>query len=1128
MKILELADLHLDPKWIEQQKPCLDKIKYVVENERVHFVCIAGDIFNRPLYNSDNDYISYIQNYFKELAFITNVIIIYGTPAHDTAGSLSILKNVGCYIIKPEKPQIIFNYLFIGLPEIDKSHFIAKNKCSMKDANLKIQENINKFITEFWVPCREANKNIPCIFLGHGVFVDNIHHNNPIIRNTDFIIDNKILTEINADRYIFGHIHTPSESKILNGGYVGFTGFDDHPWNSTGFQPGFNLTEIKKSDMFINYRSEIVPRFLTETVRIDYPVVRKNKFKIDYNNFKIKEYSKNLLNSNSFDVRINLKIKKADLLKVNIHDYENKIKNNYSLNSCKIIPEIIKEESQRITYEQAEKLNTLWEKYCFFKGWENTHDYEVSQDKINEIEKNVSFQSKHREKIIVDLLYLEIKNSIFSIDGQGKNTFVYDFSKDTTGLILIEGDNGQGKSSFFGFASPYPVFIGFDYRSLKELFLGDGHIKKEFNVNGIIHRHIISIRENKIECFWFYREEGKMLFRNLHNALSLKNFMIECEKFFGPLSSFISTSFFSQEPWRMKNFTSSITSSNSTDMRNAYHEIIGISREKEKLYAREKKVILNLECSGLNMKKNTMLELIKDKYMIWNKIVELKRNLNILDNKANEFVYEENEKRKEFDNLKVENENQILINMKIKNIENEIHSKQVQKNIIQEKIRRLKKNDIKKLKENLAENKKFKIAIENQYKKIQQLTKQKEEIKQDRDYHQSCIIDCNIKIKELKNNIIILFNENENLRNQNSFLSVPCENCNHINKKNKDTIKENEIIIKENEKKAKGYNIQINQYIELKKEHVKDINKLDIQNIIDEMKEGENTIKNLKKLLLTELDISAINNSINQYSKIEVYEENLKNLNDELDILIKNKNDFVDKINPHIEKNYNELGNELYLIHNNIIEIDKNISSNQVLLKEKKNQYSNIQQYEKNIKDLKKRIDFLDFEIHEWEIIERDMASNKFPAFELDIILRDIDFSINQKLKGKYIIKTITQDINKNGEIIDRFDILVYNPISGIEKSLLKHSPGQRALYFHEPISQALREKRQENENIIFQWSIYDEQDNFIKYKHIQKYFDAMQDSLPEGHTRFIMSQKSEIYNFIKNTINIEEIGKNT
>ena len=1144
MKIIELADLHLDPKWIEQQKPCLDVILKTGIKEKPDFICIAGDIYNRPFYNSDKDSISFVLKFIEDLQKIASVIMITGTPSHDAPGSYAVFEKMGCTVLNSTKHKVINNCLFIGLPEIDKIAFISQNKIKdMDTTNTKINFLLEKYITLYWAPIRENNKHIPCVFLGHGVFIDNIHDNNPIIKNSDIIIDNNKLVKIKADRYIFGHFHTPEESKILNGGYVGYMGFDRTPWNNTGFQPGFNVTKIKIiNEIFDEKKIDYTKRtFETETKRIYYPVVRKDKIKISVYNLKHMEPHTGIFKD--CDLRINLKIKKSELLKLDLKKYEKLYKAKLTLNSCEIIPDIIKEESQRITHEHAEKLQTLWDKYVFFKGWKDcsvTGKHKSYYKKIYEIEKNVSLKSQSLEEKTIKLLYLEIYNSIFSIDAQGKNTFFHDFSNDPTGLTLISGDNGQGKSTFFGFASPYPIFIGWDYRSLKEFFPDGGHIRKIFDVNGIKHEHIISVTQKKIECFWNIEKEiiefegtpdrkgkqnQKKIWKPFLQASQLKDFMSECEKFFGPVSSFISTSFFAQEPWRMKNYISSLVSSSQTELRNAYMEIVGISREAEKLYAREKKEALKKEIEKLEIQKSTMSNILADKNTVVYEYDKLETELNKLYSELLLLNHDEYEKQKEFNKVEKEYNEQLDIINKIDFKNDAILDIEKRKVEITNKISELKKIKIEELKKQIVDNHEKTNKLDFLRDQWQDINKKKSEILEDIKCNESAIIDLAKKIDEANNAIKIYNNQIESYKKENILLNIPCPKCGYIKPENKQEIIYNNNRTIECKKNIEVLEKEIKQYIELKQEYQDYINKQKLPNKI--LKQIEIQADKLKSELLNQDKIQIIQNQITEYSQIKIYEENLNKILSDIMLLKCDINDLMGKQNLFIQSAYEELKEELEKLQNQIKEKQIEQSSKEGMLKEIKKQLEQIIKYENEITEILKKLDILVIDFSEWETIESDMQANKLPAFELDIIAGEIDFLVNQKLNGRYIIKTNTQDINKKGDIIDRFEILVYNPQSGIEKSLLAHSPGQRAAYFIEPISQALREKRQDREKIIFTWSIADETDNPIKFERVREYYEIMQAGLPQDHTRFIMSQKSEIYQFIKNTINIEDIGEN-
>jgi len=1111
MKTIEIADLHLDAKWLELQKPCLDLILETGRKENVDFFCIAGDIYNRPFYNSEKDKLDYVLDYFEEMLKIAVVVMITGTPAHDAPGSYTIFEKMGCHILKPDKPEIINGVLFFGLPEIDKTNLMARNKMSMEDANIRIEKSINTYIQKYWTPIREDNRDKPCIFLGHGMFVDDINKKNPIVINTDVVIDNVKLKELNADRYIFGHIHQPGESKILDGGYVGFLGYDRTPWNNTGFQPGFNLTEIIDKHI--------------KTTRIDYPVIRKEKLKIVYK----PEMKLNLDKYKKCDVRLNMTITKKELKKLNLSELQNTIKLENDLNSCLIVPDIIKEESARITKEQAEGIKTLWDKYIFFKGW---HDPAVDgfhrsiHSKINEIEKNISLNTLSQEKKIVKLLSLTVHGSIFSKDSQNKNTFSYDFSKDNPGLTLIAGDNGKGKSTFFGFASPYPIFIGWDYRSLHDFFiLDDAYIEKIFYVNGIKHQHLIFILKKKIECFWNIEKNNEWI--PYIKASTLSDFKKECETYFGPVDSFISTCFFSQEPHRMKKYISSLVAASSVDLRDAYMAIIGIDRTREKEYAKNKKDELKELITALEIKKNTMNSFIADNDTIYNEKENLSDEVNVLQVKIKNKVLQEREKQTEFDEIEIKQNKQIETRLKIKHKENDLKIKEQKKTELIEKIHEYKNIDIDELKKQLNKNEMTREAIEDIREKWKELNDSKNKSENIIKNIESAIKNRNQKLKESSLACCNIENEIRLLINETSILSEPCEKCNHIKETNLEKIKKNDLSViekKESLKKMKNDIAEFNSIIAEREKEIEE-EKLKIPEI--KLKEAEETGKKLKLQLMSQNKIDAATNQIDEYKNLEFLKQAEKEFENDMLLLDAEIKTLKSKVNLFLENNFNKIKNELQDIKNILKAFQNELSKKSGLLESITAQVKKIKTYEKEITEILKKLDEHVENFSEWEMIEKDMLPNKLPALELELIATEIDFEVNQKLKEKYIIKTDTQYINKKGDVIDCFDIKIYNPQSGIEKSLLAHSPGQRSTYFLEPISQALRERRQKREGVIFCWSVADETDNPIKFTHVFDFYQSMSESLTPDHTRFVMSQKSEIYSFIKNTIDIEKIGIN-
>jgi len=871
----------------------------------------------------------------------------------------------------------------------------------------------------------------------------------------------------------------------------------------------------------------MIPYGLVETKRIPYPVVRKEKFTLrilcggDFT--KLKDIIIQAKYKDS-DLKIKLPIKKSNLIKINIKDYEELYKKKFNLNSCEIVPDIIKEESQRITKEQADKLNTFWKKYCFFKDWEENSHKSVMK-KVNEVEKNVSLNVQQVEKKVVTLLDCEIYNSIFSKKSYGVNCLFHDFSNDPTGLTLIQGKNGGCKSTFFGFASPYPVFIGFDYRSLKDFFPEGGRIIKRFDINGVIHEHQIHIPEDhnkKILCYWNIETETKI------KQSLLKDFMIECEKFFGPITSFISTSFFAQEPWRMKKYVSSLVSSSETELRNAYMEIIGISRAAWKEYAHEKVKKIKQEIHDFEIEKNTMSKVVADKDTVKNEQAHLLGIVTTISNDEIALKLETNEKQKEFDKIDKEYKEQQKIESDIINEQGKLYGLDIKKTETKEKISRLEKINIDELKKQLKDNTEKVQKLDFLRDQWQDINKHKTDIEKKIKISEQEINIFNQEINDIVINLNSMVKDIESRKNQNELLKTPCHYCGKIpDPKSEEKIKNNTELNKNYQLKIDQGNVELEKYKNQKKKNEKIIAELKEKLPTEQLKNIEDQASKLKLTLLDESKIQAIQNSITEYSQIKIYQENLETIKSDIEKTNEIIKALKSKKNPFTEPQYNKISQELSELQNQLQEKQKEISSKEGMLKKVNEELEKINKFEKEITEILKKLDILVVDFDEWEMFEKDMMPHKFPALELQLIAEDIDFEVNKKLNGKYIIKTNTQDINKKGDIIDRFSITVYDPVSGVEDPLLNYSPGQRSAFFIEPISQALREKRQQRENIQFMWSVADETDNFIKYDIVREYYEIMNQGLPEGHTRFIMSQKSEIYQFIKNTIDIEKVGKN-
>ena len=322
MKIIEFADAHIDPKWIDDIFPCFQLLAQTGKENKIKAFVFGADLFNRPLYATDKDKYGVVIQIAKMLLSVAPVVCVTGTKSHDGPGCYSILKELGFTVLRPEEPQVINGILFMGLPEVDKIAFMKTRKWTADQASMEIIKVINSIITDYFIPTREMHKDKPAVFVGHGVFIDGIKDNDIIARNTDIVIDNNILAKVGFTRVVLGHYHTPKESKILPGGYTGYMGFDNTPWSNTGFQPGFNLVNISYGT---NLSKKDYMKFVATIKRIDYPVQRRDKVKTVFGKFIKQKNTKFSILPENTNLKIKLDITKEEFKKLNIEELKKNI-----------------------------------------------------------------------------------------------------------------------------------------------------------------------------------------------------------------------------------------------------------------------------------------------------------------------------------------------------------------------------------------------------------------------------------------------------------------------------------------------------------------------------------------------------------------------------------------------------------------------------------------------------------------------------------------------------------------------------------------------------------------------------------------------------------------------------------
>jgi hypothetical protein len=105
---------------------------------------------------------------------------------------------------------------------------------------------------------------------------------------------------------------------------------------------------------------------------------------------------------------------------------------------------------------------------------------------------------------------------------------------------------------------------------------------------------------------------------------------------------------------------------------------------------------------------------------------------------------------------------------------------------------------------------------------------------------------------------------------------------------------------------------------------------------------------------------------------------------------------------------------------------------------------------------------------------------------------------------------------------VDRFDIKIHDSDAGIEKSMLKHSPGEKA-FLTDAYVKALIRQRNERLNRRYDPVILDEADGPINPARISAYYE-MQRSYWDGTHVLVASHNPASHEHIDSRIEMREI----
>jgi len=471
MKIAHIADLHFCKEHAEEALASLRYLADHIKKSPVSMVALAGDTWDASMLNTEGSGFNRFIDAIREIADLAPVAMIYGTPAHDTDGSLEVFRKLTCKygitVLDPGQPYFLTDVngrgkivqeipgvsgkaVIFGIPEPRKKYLLSDTSAGKDETEEAVRAAMHR-LCFFLAAKRRDYSDIPCIVLYHGDVAGTVYQNDQTVeRGTGIAITIDELADIGADYYALGHIHKPQKVGNINAYYAGSI----YPKNfGETHQASFKLVDIEPS---------IENERLTSVNTIDFPHPQNQKIERVYP--KIED----LEAVTGKRVWLEITCTKEDRAFIDT-DVE-----------LKALHEKGAVEGSRVTISEAAvetvraaeitAVNTPEKKFEIWAENSNIETTARHTQKITELNAEIS-KNDVKPEGAWELLSLRLKGSTGIIRGIKKEEIFINFEKYSDGLIALSGANGKGKTTCIENCHPYP-----------QLFTRKGKLQDHFSL----------------------------------------------------------------------------------------------------------------------------------------------------------------------------------------------------------------------------------------------------------------------------------------------------------------------------------------------------------------------------------------------------------------------------------------------------------------------------------------------------------------------------------------------------------------------------------------------------------------------------------------------------------------------
>ena len=426
------ADAHFRPARALDVFASLDVVEREAEN--VDFNIFAGDLWDYPVQNTGASQFPEYVSRMARIAEKSPVVMVQGTPTHDSDGSLDIFEQASSKITVLKMGKAYFYHkpltagrisedpsfasaLIFGLPEPQKKHLIAA------DTSITMEQAVHTILLGYGA-IRQKYPELPCVLVYHGQVKGAKNPNGEPVEGGVSIDD---LALVGADYIAMGDIHKPQRvgiARVLHAYYSGAM----HPtgdWKDAGYQFGFNRVTIGQEEPSI----ERIPFPHPELVKIE----GKPGADIGEANIAYRRVWLEIAATKEQSVTVDTNQLKEELVAYGADE------------KSKVTLKIIADETVR-----AGEISNVRKLRDKFSLWARNTKKDVTPsliEKCNELEELISGKGLIAQGGVFSFDKLVLRGAKGIWRKQRKDEIVLDITTFDPGILGLVGPNGRGKST---------------------------------------------------------------------------------------------------------------------------------------------------------------------------------------------------------------------------------------------------------------------------------------------------------------------------------------------------------------------------------------------------------------------------------------------------------------------------------------------------------------------------------------------------------------------------------------------------------------------------------------------------------------------------------------------------------